>query len=498
MSYRNPIQNVDTQTGQHYRNLIKSISATFGRVAGAYRQDQERINREVERREKENERQAIQERNLAIKLAGDASAALKNGQTLFDKTNMGLLNDSVNYYAGLTTKDFLTQQEIIQSQNIANSPQTIKKDIENMTVMAEGWSKALDPKMLGQMGGFAKGQDPDATTWIRGVIGNTVKGDRFITVDHDQPGGSIVYYNFKPEGSDKVIKYTTTQLRSMMSNPDQNLYITVPNETKNMQKMVSDIAMDVIPGTDKKSDKLKDKYYVNQPVKAKEQSGIITSYQQLNEDLLAKDLNTQVISEINSLDPKSQAALYNFFNESSGDKNRADFKDALTPEEFDDLATKYTAYTMAKFVGTGDRVVGTERVDKSTSVGRYGYGKNTETKAINRAEKVFNSIKEAVQKRKPRDLDKLKYDKGVITNPRFEGRGEESKVFTFDVVTPSGQKSVTDTYTLDLNNDRELNLFLNNLTRGKYGEDAITDIAFDVFPDLIKGSGSGIGSKYNK
>ena len=97
MSYRNPIQNVDTQTGQHYRNLIKSISATFGRVAGAYRQDQERINREVEKREKENERQAIQERNLAIKLAGDASAALKNGQTLFDKTNMGLLNNSVNY-----------------------------------------------------------------------------------------------------------------------------------------------------------------------------------------------------------------------------------------------------------------------------------------------------------------------------------------------------------------------------------------------------------------
>ena len=335
MSYRNPIQNVDTQTGQHYRNLIKSISATFGRVAGAYRQDQERINREVEKREKENERQAIQERNLAIKLAGDASAALKNGQTLFDKTNMGLLNNSVNYYAGLTTKDFLTQQEIIQSQNIANSPQTIKKDIENMTVMAEGWSKALDPKMLGQMGGFAKGQDPDATTWIRGVIGNTVKGDRFITVDHDQPGGSIVYYNFKPEGSDKVIKYTTTQLRSMMSNPDQNLYITVPNETKNMQKMVSDIAMDVIPGTDKKSDKLKDKYYVNQPVKTKEQSGIITSYQQLNEDLLAKDLNTQIISEINSLDPKSQAALYNFFNESSGDKNRADFNDALTPLDRD-------------------------------------------------------------------------------------------------------------------------------------------------------------------
>jgi hypothetical protein len=494
MSYRNPIQNVDTQTGQHYRNLIKSISATFGRVAGAYRQDQERINREVERREKENERQAIQERNLAIKLAGDASAALKNGQTLFDKTNMGLLNDSVNYYAGLTTKDFLTQQEIIQSQNIANSPQTIKKDIENMTVMAEGWSKALDPKMLGQMGGFAKGQDPDATTWIRGVIGNTVKGDRFITVDHDQPGGSIVYYNFKPEGSDKVIKYTTTQLRSMMSNPDQNLYITVPNETENMQKMVSDIAMDVIPGTDKKSDKLKDKYYVNQPVKTKEQSGIITSYQQLNEDLLAKDLNTQVISEINSLDPKSQTALYNFFNESSGDKNRADFNDALTPEEFDDLATKYTAYTMAKFVGTGDRVVGTERVDTSASRSKA----DSQSKANQRAEAIFNPANQAIKDRDASRFVNLGYGKGEISNAKFDVATSGERILTFDVLIPSGQKSVSETKTFNLNNQKDLEVFLNNLTIGKYGEDAITDIAFDVFPDLIKGSGSGIGSKYNK
>ena len=280
----------------------------------------------------------------------------------------------------------------------------------------------------------------------------------------------------------------------MMSTADQNLYISVPNETKNMQKMVSDIAMDVIPGTDKKSDKLKDKYYVDQQVKTKEQSGIITSYQQLNEDLLAKDLNTQVISEINSLDPKSQAALYNFFNESSGEKNRADFKDALTTEEFDDLATKYTAYTMAKFVGTGDRVVGTERVDTSASRSKA----DSQSKANQRAQAIFNPANEAIKNRDASKFINLSYGKGEISNAKFDVATSGERMLTFDVLIPSGQKSISETKNFNLNNKKDLEVFLNNLTIGKYGEDAITDIAFDVFPDLIKGSDSGIGSKYNK
>ena len=35
MSYRNPTQVVDTQTGQHYANLQKTIAGSFGNYANS-------------------------------------------------------------------------------------------------------------------------------------------------------------------------------------------------------------------------------------------------------------------------------------------------------------------------------------------------------------------------------------------------------------------------------------------------------------------------------
>ena len=149
---------------------------------------------------------------------------------------------------------------------------------------------------------------------------------------------------------------------------------------------------------------------------------------------------------------------------------------------------------MAKFVGTGDRVVGTERVDTSASRSKA----DSQSKANQRAEAIFNPANQAIKDRDASRFVNLGYGKGEISNAKFDVATSGERILTFDVLIPSGQKSVSETKTFNLNNQKDLEVFLNNLTIGKYGEDAITDIAFDVFPDLIKGSGSGIGSKYNK
>ena len=56
MSYRNPQQVVDTQSGQAFVDLQKTISGTFAGVADAYKKDQEaeaaRINKIAEKNKK--------------------------------------------------------------------------------------------------------------------------------------------------------------------------------------------------------------------------------------------------------------------------------------------------------------------------------------------------------------------------------------------------------------------------------------------------------------
>ena len=57
MSYRNQQQVIDTQTGQHYRNLQNVISSTFAGVAQSYKAEQDKL---------EKEQEAIEARNKAI------------------------------------------------------------------------------------------------------------------------------------------------------------------------------------------------------------------------------------------------------------------------------------------------------------------------------------------------------------------------------------------------------------------------------------------------
>ena len=68
MSYRNPQQVVDTQTGQAYRNLQASISNTFSKVADASIKEQAILKKEKEKTQLRLDREAEKSKKEAIEI----------------------------------------------------------------------------------------------------------------------------------------------------------------------------------------------------------------------------------------------------------------------------------------------------------------------------------------------------------------------------------------------------------------------------------------------
>ena len=78
MSYRNPTQVVDTQTGQHYANLQKTIAGSFGNYANAVSAAAAKANDKRRKEEIENQKAGIAIRN---KMFEDHSPMLRSHST---------------------------------------------------------------------------------------------------------------------------------------------------------------------------------------------------------------------------------------------------------------------------------------------------------------------------------------------------------------------------------------------------------------------------------
>jgi hypothetical protein len=96
MSYRNPTQVVDTQTGQAYADLQKTIAGSFGNYAKSY----EAANARRRKEEKENQKKLLEKRN---KILSEENTQLKdfgNIEKTFPTINMdnlyGIIEDNAD------------------------------------------------------------------------------------------------------------------------------------------------------------------------------------------------------------------------------------------------------------------------------------------------------------------------------------------------------------------------------------------------------------------
>ena len=221
MSYRNPKQIVDTQSGQYMRDLQKSLAGTFSNYASE-------VKKEYERRAKLNEQVVAKSQERINRISGQINqVANANKTTNFDQM-YDLLDEYGQYMKVNPSKRTREMNAFIN--NMDNSGTTIKNMLANTTANGQDFMSGME-KGLGVMGGVMKGQK-------EGVIEKNS-----IMFGYNQAPGSKKL-NFNPRGLAAEIridvlnedgKNVGSSLNADMNNLDP-VYL-IPDETSDMQEL---------------------------------------------------------------------------------------------------------------------------------------------------------------------------------------------------------------------------------------------------------------------
>tara|TARA_R110000737_G_scaffold290880_1_gene297496 strand:+ start:16 stop:1494 length:1479 start_codon:yes stop_codon:yes gene_type:complete len=152
MSYRNPARIVDTQSGQHYRNMQQSLAKSFTGVIDA---DTTRLQAQATKAEKEQaalRNKLEKQEEQAYKTANQAN--LQAGTSVrYDN-----MQENLNYNAHLARKSAanvsLTSEEKSWKQNFANVGTSIQQTLANVVSIRDSYTKQKEVKQ-GQEGSIA-------------------------------------------------------------------------------------------------------------------------------------------------------------------------------------------------------------------------------------------------------------------------------------------------------------------------------------------------------
>lgn len=348
MSYRNPSQYVDRQTGQHYRNLINTISGVAEDIFESQRKKQAAISKQLKEAEETNRQEAKEQFKFENKASGALNNATPNIQGFVTNDISGSFSENIDIGGKLITKGINTKEEKTFLTNLNLLPDVMIRDGEAQEVLLG--ENGL--KRAGQMGGPSLENDPNAVKWAQAATRKGPgKGELLFSYDLQTEGSPETSYGYKDETMDEPFVVTGSMLRTLAQDPSRSFLVTIPDETKNMQQVVQTFAF----GQDamgEVSKNLKSKYIENQPIKEEKlPSGDIRRYKETNEALLIEDMKPEIVATVESLPENQQAALLNYFL--SKDEATADIKYDLN-EPLDDeakelLTLEYATYAVGKY-----------------------------------------------------------------------------------------------------------------------------------------------------
>jgi hypothetical protein len=292
MSYRNPAKLVDTQSGQHYRNMQQSLAKTFTGVVDA---DTARIKAETAKTIKE---QAELRKKLQTQESDAYKTALQANQETGTSVRYDNMQENLQYNAHLASKPAgsLTSEERVWMQNFKNVGSSIKTVLSNIVSGRESYDKqnAMRP---GSEGSIAATDDnikkqKAMEIWLNGKDGTS----------HAFFDGTTGETTLIARDSDGV------EVGRVTSNGKDYSFETVANTQKerdaNVKMLKGRIASEGISS---------DVYGINPestPVKDPE-TGITKYFLTPTEEGIKKGLRTQALATIQSMTPAEQKNWYN-------------------------------------------------------------------------------------------------------------------------------------------------------------------------------------------
>jgi hypothetical protein len=207
MSYRNPTQVVDTQTGQAYADLQKTIAGSFGNYAKSY----EAANARRRKEEKENQKKLLEKRN---KILSEENTQLKdfgNIEKTFPTINMDNLYGIIEDNADIKMMELPTPLDQKRSASYNRAGTTFRVATTNLMAGQEEYIDAGN-KPPGSAGGF----DINTPTPLIENLNNLYKrGSNSQTYETqagyamDGNGNLVPYFDVVKEG-EKTVRHSGT------------------------------------------------------------------------------------------------------------------------------------------------------------------------------------------------------------------------------------------------------------------------------------------------
>ena len=236
-AYSNPQIIVDTQTGQHFRNLQESIAGSFANFAQSYSAKQKEIQKNLEENQKK-----IEEVN---KETDEYSFALRTAVNKIETTDSKLdvagtfeplIQEAVKLKSGLLNNTITGQDRQKAMQKLADINSTISGNFSvslgDISSYAEDVDEALR-KPLGSPGGLAidmAAEDVRALRIMQGKLGGTKKA-----VYKDGNPNNLVWEIYDDTG-ELVKEYSASKLKKIGDLGNEYIKL-VPDQTANNESI---------------------------------------------------------------------------------------------------------------------------------------------------------------------------------------------------------------------------------------------------------------------
>jgi hypothetical protein len=207
-AYTNPPLIIDTQTGEHFRNLQRTIAESFSGVARSYIERQDEIKKKLEANKKRLDEINKETDEYAFALRANVSKISNTDSKLnVSETFEPLIQEAVKLKSGLLSNTITGNDRQFAMQRLADINNSVSSSFTTSLGDIATYAEEIDQlllKPIGTPGGLAEDMNPDdikALRIMQGKLGGTKKaiykeGDpnKLVWEVHDANGNLVKEY----------------------------------------------------------------------------------------------------------------------------------------------------------------------------------------------------------------------------------------------------------------------------------------------------------------
>ena len=303
MSYRNPQQVVDTQSGQHIRNLQASLDKTEANMFASYKESQEKLAKEAKANKDKNDKIINANQLQEDKILGRFEKMRVNNPEM----NFNAAREMIDQYNDL--KNSIDLGKVTDPSEIAairktmaqieTMPDSIATTFEGLGASGLEYSETKDN--AGREGGLDTTNQSSSVLQHLGVFNNTVGGIRDFKIQTNK-NGDIEYGIFlkSDEEGDEGAFYTRKNMEDVLAGKTKSV-LRIPDETKNKETMKGLIVKDNM---------VKEEFFKKERVGVVNEAGNTVYQNEIDTDKVRETVKDMAKANIGSLEMTGILSYY--------------------------------------------------------------------------------------------------------------------------------------------------------------------------------------------